>query len=472
MSEEEHRENQENTILYIRQGDQKDGFAEVSIAPDKLTVTGTFHPPVSGGDFLTYPNVTAKLEENGIITGVLHDVIQETIFKANTTHDTISNVVIARGIPPVTEIPEHFVIRKDLIERKPEIDPDASRVDWHAVSAFSIVKAREPIARRIATVPGVSGQNVYGEQTPFEARKMPAFSAGTNVIDHEKGLFAGKSGRLSISSDGVITIEEVLLLKKGIDFTTGNIVFPGDVIIQGKIADGFKVYAGGSLVSSEVVDVTEIVCKKDMIVQAGIEGKGRGALRVGGALSAKYIQNCKVAVRGDITVSGSIVQSKVYSMGVIRMGENAKLVGCECIVIGGVIAFDIGAPRGSKTYIRCGTNFTVQQELDIANEQLKILSIKLQQAETAYKDDQNDKLSRAIETIKAKMTEINAKIPTYLPNIDTNDKAYIEVRGSIHPGTELEICHVPYTVTKLQKQVLFRLDKSKGIIISEPWKKA
>ena len=240
MSEEEHRENQENTILYIRQGDQKDGFAEVSIAPDKLTVTGTFHPPVSGGDFLTYPNVVAKLEENGIITGVLHDVIQETIFKANTTHDTISDVVIARGIPPVTEIPEHFVIRKDLIERKPEIDPDASRVDWHAVSAFSIVKAREPIARRIATVPGVSGQNVYGEQTPFEARKMPVFSAGTNVIDHEKGLFAGKSGRLSISSDGVITIEEVLLLKKGIDFTTGNIVFPGDVIIQGKIADGFK----------------------------------------------------------------------------------------------------------------------------------------------------------------------------------------------------------------------------------------
>ncbi|HOO52184.1 MAG TPA: hypothetical protein PLK94_12925, partial [Alphaproteobacteria bacterium] len=101
MSDEEQRENQENTIIYIRQGDQKDGFAEVSIAPNKLTVTGTFHPPVSGGDFLTYPNVVAKLEENGIITGVLHDVIQETLFKANTTHDTISNVVIARGIPPV-----------------------------------------------------------------------------------------------------------------------------------------------------------------------------------------------------------------------------------------------------------------------------------------------------------------------------------------------------------------------------------
>jgi len=158
-------------------------------------------------------------------------------------------------------------------------------------------------------------------------------------------------------------------------------------------------------------------------------------------------------------------------MGFIRMGENAKLVGCECIVIGGVAAFDIGAPRGAKTYLRCGTNFTVQQELDVANEQLKILSIKLQQAQQSYKDNPNEKLSQAIETIQARMAEINAKIPMYLPNIDTNDAAFVEVRGSIHPGTELEICHVPYTVTKLQKQVVFRLDKTKGIIVSEPWEK-
>lgn len=471
MNNEEQPEKQENTILYIRQGDPKDGFAEISITPDKLTVMGNFYPPSSGGSFLTYPNVAQKLEDNGIITGILHEVLQESIFTVNTTHTAVKEVIIARGISPVTEISEHFVMRKDLVERKPEIDPEASRIDWHAISAFSIVKVREPIARRIATVPGIPGQNVFGEQTPFETKKMPAFSAGTNVIDHEKGLFAGKSGRLSISSDGVINIEEVLLLKKGVDFTTGNIVFPGDIILQGKIADGFKIYSGGSIVSSEVVDVTEIVCKKDMVVQAGIEGKGRGALRVGGALSAKYIQNCKVAVRGDVTVSGSIMQSKVYSMGFIRMGESAKLVGCECIVIGGIEAFDIGAPRGAKTYLRCGTNFTVQQELDIANEQLMILSLKLQQAEQTYKDDPTDKLIQAITAIKAKMAELNTKIPTYLPNIDSNDAAYIEVRGSIHPGTELEICHVPYTVTKLQKQVVFRLDKSKGIVVAEPLKK-
>jgi uncharacterized protein (DUF342 family) len=105
-------------------------------------------------------------------------------------------VCIAQGTPPVTQIPEHFVIRKDLLERKPEIDPSLARVDWHSLSAFSIVQAKEPIARRIQTVEGKTGVTIYGTEIPFPVTRMPLFTAGDQVITHEKGLFAGKSGRL------------------------------------------------------------------------------------------------------------------------------------------------------------------------------------------------------------------------------------------------------------------------------------
>jgi uncharacterized protein (DUF342 family) len=275
---------QSDNTFYIRQGDSKDGYAEVTVAPDGTSVSASFYPPAPGGAFLTYPACAAKLDEQGIRVGLIHEMIQESILKAKSTHAPVKNVIIARATPPITEIPEHFVVRKDLIDRKPDIDPDAQRVDWHSISAFSIVKARDPIARRIAKVDGVSGQDVYGNEMSASVEKLPEFSAGTNVIEHETGLFAGKSGRLSIDPKGVISIEDVLVLKKGVDFTTGNVSFPGDIILQGKIADGFKVYSGGSIISSEVVDVTEIVCKKDMVVQAGIEGKKTGALRIGGTL--------------------------------------------------------------------------------------------------------------------------------------------------------------------------------------------
>ncbi len=472
MSSVSEEATQSDNTFYIRQGDSKDGYAEVTVAPDGASVSASFYPPAPGGAFLTYPACAAKLDEQGIRFGLIHEMIQESVLKANATHTPVKNVIIARASPPVTEIPEHFVVRKDLIDRKPDIDPDAQRVDWHSISAFSIVKARDPIARRIAKVDGVSGQDVYGNEMSASVEKLPEFSAGTNVIEHETGLFAGKSGRLSIDPKGVISIEDVLVLKKGVDFTTGNVSFPGDIILQGKVADGFKVYSGGSIISSEVVDVTEIVCKKDMVVQAGIEGKKTGALRIGGNLTAKYIQNCRVAVRGDVLVSGSIVQSTVYSMGMIKMGDTGKLVGCECIVVGGIQALDIGNARGSKTHVRCGTDFTVQQELDIANEQLRQIAVRLAKAEETYADEPLPDIGKYIEELKAKRAEINARIPSYLPRIDRNDEAYVEVRGSVYPGTEIEICHVPFSVTKVMKSVVFRLDKVKGAIVTTQYKKS
>jgi uncharacterized protein (DUF342 family) len=460
-----------NNILYIRQGDSKDGYTEVTVAADKLSALANFYPPSPGGAFLTYPNVASRLDENGIVSGLLHEAIQEAVFKANTTHLPVKNILIAQGNLPVTAIAEHFVIRKEFLERKPEIDPNAARIDWHSISAFSIVQVKEPIARRILKVEGLPGINIYGEEVACPIHQMPVFSAGLNVIEHEKGLFSGKSGRLSIDSKGVVTIEDVLVLKKGVDFSTGNITFPGDIILQGKIADGFKIYSGGSLVASDVVDVTEIVCKKDIIAQSGIEGRSKGAMRIGGNLTAKYIQNCRVAVRGDLHVSGSIVQSKIYSMGTIQMGETGKLVGSECIVIGSVQALDIGSPRGARTYIRCGTDFTVQQELDIANDQIKQITLALQKAEAMHEEEPLPDIAKAILDMKAKKEEIANKILVSLPKIDRNDRAVIEVHGTIYPGAEIEICHVPYKVLKAQKQVVFRLDKERGAIVAEPYKK-
>lgn len=460
----------DGATIFIRQGDTNDGYAEVVVSADRKKATAHIYPPIPGGSFLTAPTFLGKLADVGITAGIHQDAVESAIFKANSTHEPVRDTVIAQAVDPVTEIPEHFLMRRDFLERKPEINPDAARIDWHTLSAFCIVTNREPLARRIPAVSGQPGTDIYGMEIPNAVDRKAPFMAGENVVETEKGLFAGKSGRLSIARDGLVSVEDVLELKKGVDFTTGNITFPGDVLIRGKVADGFKIYAAGSIVTSEVLDVTEVVCKKDLIAQSGIEGRTKGALRVGGNLTARYIQNCRVAVRGDITVTGSIVQSKVYSMGTIHMGESGKLVGCEIISIGGVQAHEIGSAHGVKTRVRCGTDFTVQQELDIANEQLKVLAVKIQRAEEVYAEEPIPDIARHIEELKEKKAEIISRIPAVLPRIDRNEGAFVEVFGTAYPGTELEICHVSHTLIKAEKAVRFVLDKTKGIIVTEPLK--
>jgi uncharacterized protein (DUF342 family) len=113
----------------------------------------------------------------------------------------------------------------------------------------------------------------------------------------------------------------------------------------------------------------------------------------------------------------------------------------------------------------------VQQELDIANEQLKLITLKLQQAQEMYKEEPLPDREKFIEELKTRRAEIANRIPAYLASIDRNDQATVEVHGTVYPGVEIEICHVSYVVTQIQKQVKFRLDKVRGVIVAEPWKK-
>ncbi|ULQ59567.1 hypothetical protein K7I13_14035 [Brucepastera parasyntrophica] len=59
------------------------------------------------------------------------------------------------------------------------------------------------------------------------------------------------------------------------------------------------------------------------------------------------------------------------------------------------------------------------------------------------------------------------KITEYLPHIDINENAYVEVYGTIYPGIQIEICHVPFSVTQIYKKTRFRLDKPHGEIITD-----
>lgn len=46
-----------------------------------------------------------------------------------------------------------------------------------------------------------------------------------------------------------------------------------------------------------------------------------------------------------------------------------------------------------------------------------------------------------------------------------NEGAAVRVTGTVSPGVYIEICHVPYAVSKPLSKVEFRLDKESGSVI-------
>ena len=105
----------------------------------------------------------------------------------------------------------------------------------------------------------------------------------------------------------------------------------------------------GSIVSKQTFDATDVVAKKDLIVAGGIVGRVQASIKVGGCLRAKFIQNCRVASRGSIIVGAAVVNSRIYTLEKLDLGDKGRIIGGEIFAVQGVRALGIGSESGIGT---------------------------------------------------------------------------------------------------------------------------
>jgi uncharacterized protein (DUF342 family) len=290
--------------------------------------------------------------------------------------------------------------------------------------------------------------------------------AGGNVERRGDKLVASVDGRLAIGA-GKLEVDEVMLIKGGVDFHTGHIVFPGDVVIEGVVHDGFKVWSGGSVVCKSTMDAFDVNVKKDLSCAQGLIGRRRGQVRVGGELRTKYVQNCKVAARGNVIISSALVNSRLYTLGSLDMGDKGVIMGGEVFATHGIRCGRLGNEAFQPTRIHVGVDFTVQQRLDQANERMRLLSARSRQVDQAAAARPGPQMDRAQKELAKAATELRAQITELLGGLDADDGAIVDARNDIFPGVVIEICRVSIVVEEKMHGCKFRLDKAAGRIIVE-----
>lgn len=453
---------------------QNDGTMVITISEDHLCARADFYPPLGDGNPLNPDYIAAMLEKLSITYGIRWDAIQEAALECNLNRKIIKDVLIAQGDSPVEEILPYFELDSRFKSSTPAYREEGGRVDYRAISHFFVVKKDDYIAHYKEKVPGKEGKDIHGKTIPMPIRKMESIVPGKNTKQTTDGIVATVDGRLSINGNEVL-VEEVLELKGGVGYGTGHIIFPGDVILEGEVSDGFKVYAGGSITAKQTLDATDVVAKKDLVVAGGIIGRGNGVVKVGGTLRARFIQNCYILSRGTVWVSGAIVNSRVYSMDRIDLGDKGKILGGELYAIHGIRAESIGREGGRVTRIHCGIDFISQQELDKHNESLRLLAGKIKKVQEVLKNpeipgEQKKRFLLYLQKLQEEQGKLQNRIVELLPKINADEQAMIEIFGSVAEGTIIEICHVALFIEKPLKKVRFRLNKQEGKLISEPLK--
>jgi uncharacterized protein (DUF342 family) len=427
-----------------------------------------FLPPVNNGSPITSGFINKVLDRLNIVHGLRWDLIRQAMQNCNSGRRPVRDVLIAKGEEPVNEVTAFFAVNPKVYSR-PRIPQGNGRVDYRTYTPFIIVKKDQVLARLRPRKEGKTGMNTHGEALPFRTIQPAGVRGGENTRTEGNLILAEINGQM-LERGGVLDVKESLTIKGPVGYATGNIIFPGNVFIAGPVSDGFKIYAGGSVNIKQTFDVTDAITKGDLKVSGGIIGRGRGLLKIGGALKAKFIENCRAAVRKTCTIDSAIVNSQVWTLENIEMGDRGLILGAEIYALKGIKTGGIGKKEGKISTIHCGVDFTVEQEKAKNNHLIKTLGFRIRQLrEFIDAEEDTEKRSAMMEELEQALAEqqkASDRLTELLAKTVYDENAVVEISGEVLPGTLIEICRIGFPVSETLRRIRIKLER--GIVVTQP----
>ncbi|MDR2500849.1 MAG: FapA family protein [Treponema sp.] len=450
--------------------DKNDGHIAVTIAGDAMAAWGDFFPPVGAGEPVSDGYINSLLVAYTIVHGVRWEAIQDAAMYCRLERKILRGTLIARGDEPVTEETEYFAINPHL-KNAVLIERPNARIDYRSQSPFIIVKQGQILAQLRPKKNGRPGKNIRGAEIPCKVIRVEGVSGGKNTRTDEKYIYSQINGQL-VEADKVLQVNDSLVIPGAVGYATGNIIFPGDVTIEGPVSDGFTIYSGGSVAIKQTFDVTSANIKGDLAVSGGIIGRGRALVKAGGALKTKFIDNCRIACRKAVTVDMEILNSSVYTMETLEMGDKGNILGSDIYAVHGIKAGNIGKKSAKRTRIHCGVDFTVQREMEKRNNHLGLLSAKLAKLRELLAEPLIPEKRANLEALFHRLEEERDKtarlLSDLMPKTNRDENALVLASGEIAPGTLIEICQRALFVSEPLRRVRIKLDRTAGRLVHEP----
>ncbi len=318
----------------------------LDIAPDRMSVRFV---GVADSAKVSAAELLAAFERARIrVTDAVRARVAEHTNAAGEFHAG-AGIVLATGTPAVDDVPAQLRLYHQEAQAE-GLEP----LDPHARSGLAIVAKDQAVAEAIAYAKGADGAERL--RAPLQRKRSTSgkVALGRNValLPDGKTIVAQVSGCLH--AEGLrVWVEPRLAIPGNVDFSTGNIHFDGDIAVGGTVLDLFSVWTSGDLSVHGAIEAAHVDAGRDLTVDGGIMGKGKGACRAGRNLRAKYITNAEISVAGDIIVRREIVNSRIVSGGAITV-ESGIVVGCRIAARGSLTCGAIGSAAEVRTVVEVG----------------------------------------------------------------------------------------------------------------------
>lgn len=367
-------------------GEDIDTDYEVRISEDGLQAELTLRPPRLGGDPPSVEQVQRLLNELGISEGIKWDAIKEMV-ENNRFNEP---VVIAEGRSPEkgedAKVQYHFDV-----DSTPNFEEQDGKIDFREMGLINNVEEDELLAEKIEPTPGRKGLTVQGDPLEAPDGDDVELRPGENVYQQDGKLHSEISGQVIKDNDDVVSVYDVYTVEGDVDYSTGNIVFDGTVMVEGSVRDRFKVQATGDIIVEEGVEKAYLQSEQNIMIQAGIRGKGGAQINAAGSIMVDFIEQAGLIAQGNIIASEMVMHSRLDA------GEGVYVTGDRGLIAGGqiragreVYAKEIGSIGASETNIEVGIDPKFFRTIAKIDEKIVEQREKL------------DKVERAIQTMESK----------------------------------------------------------------------
>lgn len=349
---------------------------------------------------------------------------------------------------------------KYFIETQRDLRPkerEDGTMDFKDLGYAQGVKKDQLLCEVVYPFKGEDGFDIYGNVLEGIMGKSPLDPQGSNTYYNEDKteLFAEKNGNVEIIKDK-ININELLTIKGNVDHSVGDIIFIGDIQVNGDVLPGFMVKSEeGSIVVKGHVEAAKINAAGSITVEEGINGMSRAEIKAGKSMKCKYIQNSSVTVEENL-YSDSIMYCKVVCMGNIELsGKKGAIIGGEVFAGGRILAKNIGTGSHSSTKIimgSIGTKLDIEiKELeerlkDIFKEELKAVQVINRFEALRSKGQSNPVVEKGVRAAlinlpkyKTEKTILQKRIEEAKAEkiIRSQESSYIECQDKIHSGVQI-----------------------------------
>jgi len=335
---------------------------KIAISRDRMEVKMYPLTGVKEGGLQSYEDVIAECRRENIKVEINERLVEKQLLEVDP-----QEITIAKGTKPKDGEDGSIEYRFDM-SAKPQFiaDPkDGKAIDYKNSMQVTLVNAGDILATIIQPTNGEPGEDVNG--LPIEARPgaKARYFLGEGVEEKDGNIIVTAAGTPSVQDD-VIMIRRSYVLQSDVDLSTGNINFPGTVIIHGNVTDGFEVISEENVVINGLISGAKVRAKGYIKCAGGIQGKEKAELTAGSFVAATFVSAATIVAEGDVLITKDILHSNISCLGELRLG--GSLIGGTTTAFKGVeCGGDLGSETGVKTLVNIRTHYRQEKAKELAN---------------------------------------------------------------------------------------------------------